>query len=266
VVKLIPTCKGGGNRRLTGVKKVTLLQPKTTCLPKQNFPKPPKTSISKDKIDLKTNHLCDIIINVKNKSYNFIQTNYMFISKLHNTQFKFSDKEASSYENPLHQKDGEKVTNATVFRTESGKVQDSMIKIRNQEKAILDSTTKNKENIITIGLIELPTAFEKTSLFTLDNKSGLYLQKDCDLADSKQGMYKKNTPDCILSEMYAGKSDEQIAKSNEQYLELVRLYYPHALPVEFTGDYSTFNEKDFDQFQKYGELRKAVQQKYVNRE
>ena len=69
----------------------------------------------------------------------------MFISKLHNTQSKFSGKELSSYENPLHQKDGEQVNISTVFRTESGKVQDLMLKIRNREQTLkVDSSSEGQ--------------------------------------------------------------------------------------------------------------------------
>jgi hypothetical protein len=39
---------------------------------------------------------------LRNKSYNFIQPNYMFISKLHNTQYKFSGKEDLPQDDTAH--------------------------------------------------------------------------------------------------------------------------------------------------------------------
>jgi hypothetical protein len=69
----------------------------------------------------------------------------MFISKLHNIQSKFSGNEGGSYENPLHQKDGERVTEVTIFRTGPQQVQDALgLARKRQPETSLPSIVENE--------------------------------------------------------------------------------------------------------------------------
>jgi hypothetical protein len=104
---------------------------------------------------LKIKPYCDIITNVKNKSYNFTQPNYMYISKLHTTQSKYNIGGNTSKENPFLQRDGEPVTNQTIFRTESQKFSDILTTARNNSanqplfKLAPAKETKRSEPVLT---------------------------------------------------------------------------------------------------------------------
>jgi hypothetical protein len=139
---------------------------------------------------------------LRNKSYNFIQSNYMFISKLHKTQFKFNGSVNYSHENPFFQRDGETVTNQTIFRTGPQQYSDKLVQVRDDGEnqtlfklALAKETEKSKPALTVkqLAFVNRTRRFEGeiTSLPTPQSKAkfetnyGKGVDQDFDICSGK---------------------------------------------------------------------------------